>query len=64
VARARFSEFSEVRMPSATAKVYLIGQGSGQRDHAKAGLLFPWDGQFRIVSGISGITRERRSGDG
>jgi hypothetical protein len=44
-------------MPSATAKVYRAGQGSGQRNHAKAGLLFPGDGQFRIESDISEITR-------
>jgi hypothetical protein len=50
--RALFCWISKGRMPSATAKVYRIGQGSGQRNHAKAGLLFPHDGHFRMASGV------------
>jgi hypothetical protein len=44
-----FCEISRRRMPSPPAKVYRAGQGSGQRHHAKAGLLFPPGGHFRTV---------------
>jgi hypothetical protein len=37
-------------MPSPPAKVHLIGQGSGQRHHAKSGLMFPPGGHFRIMA--------------
>jgi hypothetical protein len=45
-------------MPSRPAKVYRAGQGPRQRNHAKAGLLFPLGGQFRMVSGVSEVSRQ------
>jgi hypothetical protein len=50
-------EISTGRMPFCPAKVYRAEQGSGQRNHAKAGLLFPPGGHFRM-SGLSEITRQ------
>jgi hypothetical protein len=55
--RARFFWISRDRMPLAPAKVYRRWRRLGQRNHAKAGPLFPRDEQFRMEIGISQITR-------